>query len=347
MQQFTSLYINNLVNSLKNLDGIASVTKQMDRSQIQADELVADDTYFQIILVEINNNSQDLDFINLLNMEHCDDVTIKLVYGKKKDLITYYPGVNYLPSPGVKVDPQFIPLSQSMDQRERGIFSTVRFLLQSRKLSQMMAFTWVKENEVPENKKIPVKLVRKIFHSYNIIPDTRWLNNGKLSPKLENKELAQNLLNVDNSYLYYLIKPEYISYSSIPLALLLSGQAYYKYKDNPQWNRIWQPIYSTYEMIWEYALDISWDSYYATRVDISQTGITPNPPYTKVTLGYPARPQISEYSLTETEIQEWAFADDYDNDKLPFYPPQDSPEWKNKQLKYVVSPYPYIPLSCS
>ena len=163
MQQSTRSYLNNLTNNLKNLDGIASVTKEVDISQVHPDDIVADEKYFQILLVEINNESKDLDFSNLLNMEESGDVTTTLIYGKKKDLIRCYPGINSFPSPGVEVDPTFISLST--DERDIGVFTTVRFLLQCRKLSQMMAFTWVNEDQVPDDKKIPVKLVREIFQS--------------------------------------------------------------------------------------------------------------------------------------------------------------------------------------
>lgn len=244
------------INSLKSLSGFTSTTSELHK--VRTDSAPLDKTYFQILLIEINNDSNDShdsDLRNLLEMEQSGDITTKLVYGKRKDLIRHYPGVNALPSPGVEVDPKFASLS--INERDRAIFATVRFLLQSRKLSQMMAFTWINEEHIPENKSIQISLVRDILKSYNLIPDTHWLNDDELSSRRTNKDLAKNLLNVEERYLNYLIKPEYISYSSIRLSLLLSGQAYYKYKDNPEWNKIWEPIFSTYEMIWEYALDVS------------------------------------------------------------------------------------------
>ena len=33
-------------------------------------------------------------------------------------------------------------------------------------------------------------------------------------------------------------------------------------------------------MIWEYGIDLSWDTFYARREDISQSGLYPNPPFT-------------------------------------------------------------------
>ncbi|MEI2582033.1 hypothetical protein [Scytonema sp. PRP1] len=79
---------------------------------------------------------------------------------------------------------------------------------------------------------------------------------------------------------------------------------------------------------------------------MAQAGFSPNPPYTKVTLGYPPRPTLGKYTVTEEQVENWALAGEYDK-LLPFYPRLDSPDWKNKQLKFVVPPYPYIPLSSS
>ena len=75
------------LNNLKSLYRINTVTKGVDISPIKPDDKVTDDNFFQILLVEINNDSKDLNFSNLLKMEQSGDVTITLVYGKKKDLI--------------------------------------------------------------------------------------------------------------------------------------------------------------------------------------------------------------------------------------------------------------------
>ena len=226
------------------------------------------------------------------------------------------------------------------------VLSTVRFLLQCRKLSQILAYTWLDPDRIPENKKHQIKLVRKILDSYNIIPDTYWANDQNQVERIKDIEVEKKLLEIKETkdgLLNLLIKPEYISYRSISLALLLSGQAYYRGAGD-QWKRICDPIFSTYEMIWEYAVDVSWDTFYATRIDISQAGERPTPPYTKVTLSYPPRP--NEFSLEQDKIQEWVTAEeDFKDSKYPFYPEEDTPDWHNHQLKFVVPPYPYIPLS--
>ncbi|GBF81827.1 hypothetical protein [Aphanothece sacrum] len=190
--------------------------------------------------------------------------------------------------------------------------------------------------------KLKIELTRIILDTYNIIPDSYIL-----SEKVPDLRLKQMLLEIEKKnpqLLDFLIKPESVSYASIPLALLLCGQAYY-YEENGELTRICDPILSTYELIWEYAVRLSWDTFYATRIDISQAGLSPKPPYTKVTMGYPPKP--NEFSLKEEHIKEWVTAKEhYECGGYPFYPEKDSENWKNKQLDHVVAPYPYIPLSC-
>ncbi|MEI2582032.1 hypothetical protein [Scytonema sp. PRP1] len=251
------------INNLKNLNSITSVTREVEGSQITSKKRVTDEKYFQIFLVEINKDSKDVDFSNLFEMEQSGYVTTKLVYGKKKDLISRYLGVNCLPSQGVKIDTNFSTSSSSdNDEQDNSIQHTVRILLQGRKISQMMAVTWLEAERIKKYTPEQVGLVRGILNSYNIVTDTHWLrDNNEISPKLASKELARSLSDVENEYLDYLIKPEYANYNSIRLALLLSGQAYYKYKDNSRCNRIWEPIFSTYEMVWRHAFDVSWDTF--------------------------------------------------------------------------------------
>jgi len=265
----------------------------------------------------------------------------KLVYGTKKDLEEHYGLCNpSFPTRGVSVNEDFISatpvdsiISEVETQQRNAVRAAVRFLLQSRHLSQLIAYTWldkdtIKHTQELRKKKDRIKLVRKIFNSYNIKPNEEWL-----TPKPEGDDKMA-----------YVIKPQYVSYNSISLALLLCGQAYYKNSCN-QWVKIWEPIFSTYDMIWEYALDISWDTFYASRIDIAQATGQPQPPFTKVTLGYPPRP--SEFDLKQKNIKTWAVADDTCDANYPFYPPAHSQEWIDKKLKFVQPPFPYIPLSSS
>ena len=123
--------------------------------------------------------------------------------------------------------------------------------------------------------------------------------------------------------------------------------------------RLNEPIFSTYELIWEYELDLSWDTYYAKREDIARPGYRQiiRQPNTRVTLGLPARPDYK--LLTDDKIRRWVYAEERYGEKnafsvdgkpeegLSFYPEKGSEEWENKQVKNVFPPYPYIILSCS
>ncbi|HAG82260.1 MAG TPA: hypothetical protein DCL61_14100 [Cyanobacteria bacterium UBA12227] len=294
--------------------------------------------FFQVLLVDVDENGE---------------TTSKLVYGRKSDLTATYKGIKDLPGQGILVDENFVPPTK-IEQ-----YSTVRFLFQCRKLSQMMVYTWVDERDIEgANKKVEVNLIREIFHAYNILPPTYFLDKQKveqisIKEIINNQELAFKILEFEAKDLSYLIKPTARGYSSIRLAMLLCGQAYYKTPDMEQYSKIGASlpglehgIYSTYEMIWEYAMDVSWDTFYATRIDISQSGRKPNPPFSSVTLGYPPRPEPNRFNVTSEQMSKWAFAKDSGED-FPFYPEKDSKEWNEAKLKYIVPPYPYLPLSCT
>ncbi|AFZ23455.1 hypothetical protein Cylst_1152 [Cylindrospermum stagnale PCC 7417] len=316
---------------------------------------VEDNYYFQILTIEGKPGER----------------VKKLVYGTRKNLVKYLEiADNELPTEGTKVNPEFVTKNDHQ-------FCGVRFLLQGRQLSQIMSYTWLDDQKLQEYEpkdgtdplkkvtKTQIELVREIFNSYNIIPDVYCLEdeltsspteNIELCP-LRNTELREKLFKAEekNSKAEpYLIKPQYVSYNTISLSLLLSGQVYYQDEHEPdKWKQLWPSILSTYEMVWEYALDISWDTFYSSRVDIAQAGYPPTPPYTKVTLGYPPKP--TEFSLTQENIQIWAEEveelpeiseeENPNRRKFPFYPARNTEEWRSKNLQYVSPPFPYIPLS--
>jgi hypothetical protein len=330
--QFTRAQLANLVGNHNSGGFPGNILQAASELSTSEPPEVSEKQWFQVLLVDVDDSGIS---------------TTKIVYGEKSRLEAEY-GISGLPSNGIEVASGFISPGEL-----RAKYSSVRFLLQCRKLSQMMVLTWVNENEVPNEQKLEVKLIREIFHAYNVIPDTFFLSQQGLNP-ISSIRLTQNILQAEENNVHdvsYLIKPGSTGYSSIRLVLLLCGQAYYKTPTMQQYSKIGASIpglesgiFSTYEMIWEYAMDVSWDSFYATRIDISQSGLNPNPPFTQVTLGYPARP--SEFNVTQTQIQEWALASDSEG-SLPFYPPTGTPEWEQTKIKYIVPPYPYLPLSCS
>ena len=298
------------------------------------------------------------------NLEQ-DESNFKLVYGKKKNLERWFEIDNSsLPTCGVKVNADFMPLSNgntNLSEILQAEYATVRFLLQSRKLSQLTASTWLDDEGGKQlnASQIKRKLVKKIFHTYNIRPDIYWVDDEyRLSKKPMTAKELQKKLEEENINKHFLVKLNSISYNSISLVLLLSGQAYYK--ADGTYENICGSIFSTYEMIWEYGIDLSWDTFYARREDISQSGLYPNPPFTKVILAYPPRPH--DDSLSQKQIENWVTAkDEWEYEETPtgeseeakkvkslypFYPEEGTDEWEDKQLEYIVPPYPYIPLSC-
>jgi hypothetical protein len=322
---------------------------------------------------------------------------VKLVYGTKADLESKYPGVgDTLPSVGVGVDKSFIAGNTEPSNDNEGAFidgsiasryASVRFLLQSRKLSQTMVYTWLDDDRIPAEKRSPIEQVRYVFRTYNIKPKTCILENEQERP-LATKQLlrgtddasqsdqvrSNNLAKISEkpkedtelldwlgklgeakkSKLSYLVQPTSQSYYTIRLMLLLSGQAYYElgegdagYKPGEtRYGRTWEPIYSTYEIIWEYGIDVSWDTCYASRIDVSQSGYGSRPPYSIVTLGYPPKP--SDSTVTQAQISQWAKAPDVGGD-FPFYPntEKERDDWDKRTPKHVTPPSPYMPVSCS
>lgn len=327
-QVYTQNLLKNFKLNLLNVNDVIKQPGQYDYSWTTDNSDDYNQYYFQILIFEGTE----------------DDSKPKLVYGTKQELVDKYSlGNSSLPTEGAKVDKNFL----SKKPKEAVKVHTVRFLLQSRRLSQIIASTWLEPDQIPPGQKNQIKLIRKILNSYNIIPETKFLKNGQVYNNKTDQELESELWsirNIDPKLLNYIIMPDHISYNSISLVLLLSGQAYYQDRDN-RWMKISNSIFSTYEMIWEYGLDLSWDTFYATRIDVSQAGAKPKPPFTKVTLGYPPKPD--EFNLTQVQIGKWVNAREHsDQSEYPFYPDKHSSEWDNSELKYIVPPYPYIPLSC-
>jgi hypothetical protein len=350
---FTNLGVKPLYSIISS-NRVSNTNAQEDSSDEQNQNLEIKDWenhQFQILVFDSNN---------------VDEAKATIYYETKTNLIKGLSGVLELPTVGLQVDSEFLPhLANSNDrdqtefQIESSISTTVRFLLQCRKLSQVIASTWLD----PRDTSTEIKFIKKILDSYNVVPNVESLPKQSTEKKdngFQDSETDKSLTNPPTTNLKankncFLIKPEFVSYNTISLALLLCGQAYYKDgkdKDGKdKYQQICKPIFSTYEMVWEYAVNISWDTFYATRSDIPQISKHPNPPYTKVTLGYPPKP--SELNLTNDKIKEWVEATEKGGNH-PFYPTRfkkepeqtkETDEWLNHELQVVVPPYPYIPLS--
>ena len=292
---------------------------------------------------------------------------------------------NYLPSPGVLVKKGFLT---GRDDLSRAEFSTVRFLLQSRKLSQIMTKTWLDDSDyfsscinvdkedpkkIMEEKRI--KYINKIFQLFDYKPqelsllvegnkgiEKETLTRDRVLIKLLSPDTAVLESNRDNNNLNFSYDLQKDYTKALILELFLSGQAYIVDDTNLTLQRLNEPIFSTYELIWEYELDLSWDTYYAKREDIARPGYRQIKPQalTRVILGLPAKP--NDQSLKCEEIIKWVYAKEEHEEKnafsvpgapkggeteFPFYPEEGSSNWKNKQVKNVFPPYPYMILSCS
>jgi hypothetical protein len=210
----------------------------------------------------------------------------------------------------------------------------------------MIAYTWLEPENIPDEMKTKVKLVREILKFPNQKLPTCWLDETLQQTKVIteidlSRKLLGNSQTIPSEY-SWLIPPSHISYDFIALALLLCGQAFYKDK-NGQFASIWEPIASIYQLIFEYGVDVAWELFHGITTELVHTGQNSTLPANKITIPYPPRP--SEFNVSQSDIATWAKANDHDG-SYPFYPSKDSDDWKNHKLKYVYPPSPYIPLSC-
>lgn len=352
-QVYTPEFFQNIQSNLNTFvsvnpsDDALLSNKEFNKDKLTEEYKSYDNHYFQALIFDGD--------LEKLQPEKYED-HFKLVYGTKENLEGYL-GLNpdklSFPTRGVEVKSDFVSPSGESTQKAKianAEHATVRFLLQSRRLSQITASTWLKTLTTEQ------KLIKQIFDNYNARPKVCTISSKKKPTDVDEKDFE------DEKYKKqpFIIKRDSLSYNAISLVLLLSGQAYYKCRDKDEddkdkYKLIGESIFSTYEMIWEYAIDLSWDTFYARREDISQASKHPNPPFTKVILGYPPIP--NESAVSQAQISNWVTAKDgFEQEeqakkpaavgRYPFYPQKDTDEWRNLQLKFIVPPYPYLPLSC-
>ncbi|MFN9675587.1 MAG: hypothetical protein ACK552_24655, partial [Microcystis sp.] len=244
-----------------------------------------------------NGDQYNQYYFQLLIFENED--TPKLVYGTKEALQTKYNlAPSSFPSSGCEVDPEFCPSGQDQDKDPLAEIklSTVHFLLQTRKISQMIAYTWLEPENIPDEMKTKVKLVREILKFTNQKLPTCWLDDPSQEPKgINGIDLSRKLLGYSQtipSEYSWLIPQSHISYDFIALALLLCGQAFYK-DENGQFANIWEPIGSIYQLIFEYGIDVTWELFHGVMTELVHTG--KDFPANKITVPYPPRP--SEFNV--------------------------------------------------
>lgn len=281
----------------------------------------------------------------------------KLVYGIKNDLKEYFGMIDDFPTPGVEIEEDYLPKLKHKGQPslpfEYG--SMLHWLLQTRKLSQMIAYTWLDPvNILDKETKIRVSLVKNILDFPSRELDISYVVKKKEieffeSPNLDDlqKKMPEMRLfsHEKDANSRFLISPTHISYEFISLALLLCGQAFYKkngHNEYPKYARIWEPISDIRQLILELGISVTWDTFYGAITDLSEVGKHVQNPYKKAIIPYPPRP--SEFSLSQKQIKDWAEAPDKGGD-YPFYPSKinDPNDW---ETEFVNPPTPYIPLSC-
>ena len=221
--------------------------------------------------VQIKKNENH--YFQLLIFEDKESMPLE-VYGTKKALREYYQldNDNDFPTSGVKVKENFL---RSTDKDEYEYDSMIHWLLQTRKLSQMISYTWLSEtklNEIDDDIKDQVSLVKRILKKPQLDRKLVYVNHvnqdykqikdlDELHKEDPNMKLWTGSDSSEQSkYSDFLIKANHINYNFIPLALLLCGQAFYK--KNGKYQRIWEPIASIRQVIMELGIEISWDTFY-------------------------------------------------------------------------------------
>ena len=292
----------------------------------------------------------------------------KIVYGKREDLKAYYDLEDLsLPTKGAKVEEDFVKPRTGR---------SVRYLLTTRLLSQMIALTWLDGREdIPGYTSEQIDLIENTWKFHNVLPDFYFLHSDPedstqyvlkpfdeftlgqlLIESIEDPSCMSNDIE-DPSCMSndedYSSKPPGVSHEAMAfiktstsrgffalrIALLLAGQAYYA-DCSGKYKAICESIFSTTEIVEVFAFsDVPWDKFTGGTLEIAGN----IPPHTVVTLPYPPRP--SDYNLKEDHIRRWAVAPLDADSEFPFYPQNPSLDWTFSRPQFVTSPYPYIPVS--
>ena len=339
-----------------------------------------DNTYYQILYVEPSqekdeiittsilvktranesNNGQTSDNIHSgsFNQFELDEETIKkLEKYLRREQDPNNQLSSYLPSPGVVFPENFIKsLSKSeIEQTELGNFYVpMRYLLHSRKISQLIAKTWWSYLEAKKtdswdqfiagewdeiNSDVLDGLIAREIFLYAVFDSPDNPNDP------DNPLIYSSLKPTDTppEQVRFLILPSSRAWQGISLSLLLAGQAYYKIGD--KYHQISQPILSTGEITIQYSLEVDWNRFHA---DIKEIIISNEKPWVAyhVIMPYPPIPSDTE----QENIRKWAYAkeeyseeDPEEERHFPFYKKQDDEYLID--VDYFRPPYPYIPLT--
>jgi len=309
-----------------------------------------DNLVYQILIVE--EDKKDYEDFEL-------GLTRKLYIGttnQLKDELKYLSdeqkkSIDKLPYPGINMEKIFPDINGESFLEVEGKYHVVRRLFQARKLSQLIAKSWIKNKDIKkqdegqnqesyteDQNKRRLRTIRKLF-----------LTGDRVLHPQDEVEWLVNYEDIDPQEEPYIITPEQENWQSICLNLLFCGQAYLKY--DREYIPLWVPILSTYEASCFYAFSVDFDSFTGTIGEIYKKGTrNPRPPYYTASIPYPPRPRTDGdlKILRNRMIKEWAHAEDVSDNKneLSFC----KEGWTDEngiEIKFVVPPYPYLPMSCS
>ncbi|AFZ55978.1 hypothetical protein H6G54_27705 [Anabaena cylindrica FACHB-243] len=330
------------------------------------------DTYYQILLVTPPKEKTPAKYIDTTIVAKTKEEFEKylLDQASKEKLQPYYEDRNisgdsigsYLPSPGVVLSDGFVDelFSNSVSRNQiiseaNNFYDSIRNLLQSRKISQLISTTWhfyleAKKTQTDwdnfvkgEWDKIDVKMLdaliaREIFF-VNQSNSSSELDPNNLDiyyPLRSSSEACQNPR--------FMILPNSNAWQGIALSLLMAGQAYRQIGEgeNVSYHQISQPILSTGEIVNRYGMEVEWHGY---EGKIKELSMNPGGSSTAFQVVVPYPPIPSEINLPPEHIQKWAEADDEGED-FPFYSKTEDGTY-SIYVNYVTPPYPYLPLTSS
>ena len=284
--------------------------------------------YGQIIIVKNKPKSDPLD-PDL-------DMDIELITKPIKDLKDQYPTVQF-PTSGVEPSEKVKDLLHDVQKKNssdslRDIqrYNQYRQLLIARKMSQLVAKTWLDADQIndPEDK-VKFPIIKKLILL------------GNQPPELE-KDEVKAIKDLASGYQIEdeleIIIPGRLNWQSAYLNLLLAGQTYLQ-KDDGTLSLLHESILSTFESVNLYAFKLVFDQFVSKAQELFSPGSQPLPPYYLWTFPYPPRSRTDESSqLSPQMIKAWAYAAE-EGGTLPFYSTSNG---EIEGVEYVYPPYPYM-----
>jgi hypothetical protein len=265
-------------------------------------------------------------------------------YTLKSEQGEYQTVADRLPAVGAKPKLDFASPEEDISR-----YVTVRTLLQGRFISQLIAKSWLPDkNEISS-------AIRYLFLTVGQEPERYEGPDDDDDKKLDRDEYFDNLcktrdeiINLSStkspsqaSKFKRIIVPGLRNWSGLRLALLLAGQAYLK--EDETYIPLCDSIFGAYEIAQLYSFKVSWSTFFGAVEELPKVGASPYQyaPAQEVTIPYPPRPPLDEFTLSGKQIEQWATAK-LDEEPWSFYP---TPSDEQDTVKYHAPPFPYMPLT--